>query len=144
MISVQQLLAGKKNNRLIYIRPDQTVIEALELMEEQNIGAVMVMQDHKLVGIFSERDYARKGIIKGRKAKSTPLTEVMIHDVITVTPEMTIDDCMQLFITRQIRHLPVMADSVVLGMLSIGDIVNAIIQEQEEHIKFLEQYIQGT
>jgi len=143
MLSVQNLLNGKEQNRLISIRPDQMVIEALDIMDEKNIGAVMVMDGDKLVGIFSERDYARKGIIKGRKAKSTPISEVMIHEVITVSPDMNIDNCMQLFIGKHIRHLPVMSEGKVVGMLSIGDIVNAIIHEQEEHIRFLEQYIQG-
>jgi CBS domain-containing protein len=143
MISVQKLLEGKKMNQIISLRPDNTVIEALQLMADKNIGAIMVMEDDRLVGIFSERDYARKGIIQGRKAKSTPLTEVMIHDVITVTPDMNIDDCMQLFINKFIRHLPVVKGNQVLGMLSIGDIVNAIIKEQVDHIKFLEQYITG-
>src|SRR5687768_13364848 len=98
MISVQQLLEGKKQNRLISIRPDQMVIEALELMADKNIGAVMVMDGDHLTGIFSERDYARKGIIKGRKAKTTPIAEVMIPEVITVTPDMNIKHCMELFI----------------------------------------------
>jgi len=143
MISVQKLLEGKKMSQIISLRPDNTVIEALELMADKNIGAIMVMEDDRLVGIFSERDYARKGIIQGRKAKSTPLSEVMIHDVITVTPDMDIDDCMQLFINKFIRHLPVVRGNKVIGMLSIGDIVNAIIKEQLDHIKFLEQYITG-
>lgn len=143
MISVQKLLEGKKMNHIISLRPDNTVIEALQMMSDQNVGAIMVMEDDHLVGIFSERDYARKGIIQGRKAKSTPLTEVMIHDVVTVTPDMDIDDCMQLFINKFIRHLPVVRGTQVIGMLSIGDIVNAIIKEQMDHIKFLEQYITG-
>ena len=144
MLSVQKLLEGKKSNQIIALHPDNTVIEALELMADKNIGAIMVMKGDDLVGIFSERDYARKGIIKGRKAKTTPINEVMIHDVITVTPEMNIDDCMQLFIGKYIRHLPVVNERKVIGMLSIGDIVNAIIKEQVEHIKFLEQYITGS
>lgn len=144
MISVQKLLEGKERNLMITIKPDQSVIEALELMAEKNIGAVMVMEGDNLVGIFSERDYARKGIIKGRKAKTTPISEVMINDVITVTPDMDIEDCMQLYISKHIRHLPVKSDGQVIGMLSIGDIVNAMIKEQSQHIKFLEQYIQGT
>ncbi len=143
MISVKSLLAGKKLNQIYYLHPDNTVIEALELMADKNIGAIMVMEGERLSGIFSERDYARKGIIQGRKAKSTPIREVMISEVITVSPDMDIDDCMQLFIGKHIRHLPVVANGQVMGMLSIGDIVNAIIQEQGEHIKFLEQYIQG-
>ena len=141
MISVQRLLEGKNVSQIISLRPDNTVIEALQLMADENIGAVMIMENEKLVGIFSERDYARKGIIMGRKAKSTPLNEVMIHNVITVTPEMDIDDCMKLFINKFIRHLPVIKDGKVLGILSIGDIVHAIIKEQEDHIKFLEHYI---
>ncbi len=144
MISVKRLLKHKTMPRIIALRPDNTVIEALQLMEDKNVGAIMVMEDEKLVGIFSERDYARKGIIKGRKAKSTPLSDVMIPDVITVNPEMDIEDCMNLFIDKFIRHLPVVENDQVIGMLSIGDIVNAIIQEQVDHINFLEQYIKGT
>lgn len=144
MISVKKLLEEKNQPRLIHLRPDNTVIDALQLMEDKNIGAIMIMDGEQLIGIFSERDYARKGIIKGRKAKSTHLTEVMIPDVITVSPDMDINDCMKLFIDKRIRHLPVKDQDKVIGMLSIGDIVNAIIQEQTEHIKFLEQYIAGT
>ncbi len=141
MISVKRLLEGKKMHRLITMRPDQTVIEALQMMADKNIGAIMVMDGDRLVGIFSERDYARKGIIQGRKAKSTSLTEVMIPDVITVSPDMDIEDCMNLFIDKYIRHLPVVNNGEVIGMLSIGDIVNAIIKDQLDHINFLEQYI---
>jgi CBS domain-containing protein len=141
MISVKKLLEDKKMPRCISLRPDDTVIHALEVMAEKNIGAIMIMDGDHLVGIFSERDYARKGIIMGRKAKSTPLTEVMIHDVITVSPDMDIEDCMNLFISKYIRHLPVVKNDKVIGMLSIGDIVNAIIKEQTDHINFLEQYI---
>lgn len=143
MISVQNLLAGKEQNLLISIRPDQMVIEALNLMAEKNIGAVMVMDGDRLAGIFSERDYARKGIIKGRKAKSTPVTDVMTSNVFTVTPEMSLEDCMQLFSDKHIRHLPVVSDAKIVGMLSIGDIVNAIMMEQKDHIQFLEKYISG-
>jgi CBS domain-containing protein len=143
MISVKKLLAGKRNNSIYALRPDNTVIEALELMAQTNIGAIMIMQEGKLVGIFSERDYARKGILQGRKAKSTTLSEVMIHNVHTVTPEMNIDDCMQMFTSKFIRHLPVVEDGKVLGMLSIGDIVSTIIKEQTDHISFLENYIAG-
>lgn len=125
------------------LRPDNTVIEALELMSMANIGAIMVMDGANLVGIFSERDYARKGIIQGRKAKSTPLSEVMISEVHTVSPDMDIEDCMELFTNKFIRHLPVVENDRVIGMLSIGDIVSAIMQEQTQHITFLEKYITG-
>lgn len=141
MISVKKLLEGKQNNRILALAPDAMVIDALELMTKENVGAVMVVENEKLVGIFSERDYARKGIIMGRKAKTTPLTEVMTSNVFTVTPDMNMEDCMQLFSDKRIRHLPVVHDNHLLGMLSIGDIVNAIIVEQKEHIQFLEKYI---
>ena len=143
MISVKKLLEGKQNNRILALAPDAMVIDALELMTKENVGAVMVVENEKLVGIFSERDYARKGIIMGRKAKTTPLTEVMTSNVFTVTPDMNMEDCMQLFSDKRIRHLPVVHDSDLLGMLSIGDIVTAIIVEQKEHIQFLEKYISG-
>ena len=120
------------------------VLEALELMAAHNIGAVMIFEDDELVGIFSERDYARKGIIRGRKAQKTPLSEVMTSPVFTVSPDMDIDDCMQLYSTKRIRHLPVVAEGKVVGLLSIGDIVQAIIKEQSNHIQFLEQYITTT
>ncbi len=141
MISVKNLLEGKSKNRLCSISPDKMVIDALELMRVENIGAVMIMDGDKLVGIFSERDYARKGIIQGRKAKTTPVNEVMTGNVFTVSPEMSLEDCMQLFSDKHIRHLPVLSDGKVLGMLSIGDIVNAIMMEQKDHIQFLEKYI---
>jgi CBS domain-containing protein len=144
MISVKQLLANKKMNMVYTMKPDNLVIEALELMSTANIGAVMITEDEKLAGIFSERDYARKGIIQGRSAKSTPISEVMIHNVYTVTPDMNIEDCMDLFTHKFIRHLPVLEDDKIIGMISIGDVVSAIMKEQKDHIQFLEQYISGS
>ncbi len=141
MLSVNGLLEGKRMNRMCSLTPDKMVIDALDLMTRENIGAVMIMEGDRLVGIFSERDYARKGIIQGRKAKTTPVTEVMTSNVFTVTPEMNLDDCMKLFSGKHIRHLPVVSDYKVVGMLSIGDIVTAIIKEQKEHIQHLENYI---
>lgn len=143
MISVRKLLAGKKRNFTYTMRPDNTVIEALELMEMANIGSVIVLDGGRFIGMFSERDYARKGIIKGRKAKRTYLQEVMHIDHPYVTPDMDIEDCMKLFTDQFIRHLPVLEDGKLIGLLSIGDIVNAIMQEQTEHISFLERYISG-
>lgn len=130
-------------NQTFFVTPEHMVIEALELMAEKNIGAVMVMDGPRLAGIFSERDYARKGIIAGRKAKSTPVTEVMTANVFTVSPDMDIEDCMQLFSDKRIRHLPVLDHGRVVGMISIGDVVTAIMNEQKVHINFLEQYISG-
>lgn len=144
MISVQQLLEGKLTSEAFFVTPEHMVIDALELMAAKNIGAVMVMEGDRLVGIFSERDYARKGIIQGRKAKSTPVTEVMTPNVFTVSPTMKIEDCMQLFSDKHIRHLPVVDGAKVVGMLSIGDIVTTIMNEQKMHIDFLEQYISGV
>ncbi len=144
MLSVSKLLEGKKNSATWSVTPNQMVVEALELMAEKNIGSVVVMDGDQLAGIFTERDYARKGIIQGRKSKSTPVSDVMTANVFTVTPKMNIEDCMNLFSNKRIRHLPVVDDGQVIGLLSIGDIVNAIIQEQTSHIQFLEQYITGT
>lgn len=141
MITVKQLLESKPQNVVYSVSPDQMVIEALELMSKHNIGAVPVLENQVLVGIFSERDYARKGIIQGRKAKSTPVAEVMTPGVYTVTLRQNIDDCMQIMSERRIRHLPVMDHDRVCGVLSIGDIVNTIIREQEDRIQSLELYI---
>ncbi len=143
MLPVKKLLEGKSDHHVWSVSPTSMVIDALQLMSEKNIGSVLVMDDERLVGIFSERDYARKGILQGRKAKSTPVAEVMTSEVITVSPEMSIEDCMRLFNDKRIRHLPVVEGGRVIGLLSIGDIVHAIIREQSVHIQFLEQYISG-
>jgi CBS domain-containing protein len=144
MLNVKQLLAGKPHNRVWSVQTGQTVIEALELMAERNIGAVPVMDGDTLAGIFSERDYARKGILQGRKAKSTPITDVMTSTVFVVEPHHSIDDCMKLMTEKRIRHLPVVDHQQVIGLLSIGDIVNAIITEQKNRIQSLEHYITGA
>lgn len=141
MISVKAILEHKSISYVYSVTPTTTVIDTLLLMAEKNIGAVVVLDNEKLVGIFSERDYARKGIIQGRKAKSTPISEVMTPKVFTVSPDMSIQECMTLLSGKKIRHLPVMEDDIVVGVISIGDIVNSIMQEQKQHIKFLEQYI---
>jgi CBS domain-containing protein len=144
MLSVKQLLNAKPHNFVWAMRPEQTVYEALELMAEKNCGAIMIMDGPALIGIFSERDYARRGIIQGRKAKSTPLSEVMTGNVFTVQPDQNIEDCMALMSSKHIRHLPVVNhEEEVMGLLSISDIVTAIIREQEGRIQSLEQYITG-
>ena len=141
MLKVSQILSSKAKNAVYAVAPSQMVIEALELMAARNIGAVMVIERDRLVGIFSERDYARKGILKDRKAKSTPVSEVMTANVYTVCPEDSIEDCMQLMSERKFRHLPVLEGSEVVGLISISDVVTAIIQEQQFRIQSLEQYI---
>lgn len=144
MLTVQQLLTGKRTNNVISLTPDQMVIEALEVMARHNIGAVLVVKDDQLVGIFSERDYARKGILQERKAKSTPLSEVMTAGVIVVNSRQTIEDCMKLMSERHFRHLPVVDDNQLVGIVSISDIVTAIMREQANRIQSLEQYISGS
>jgi CBS domain-containing protein len=139
--SVKNLLNNKKINKVISVSPETTVYEALGVMEASNVGAVLVMDNEELKGIFSERDYARKGIIHGRKAKSTPMTEVMTTNVFSVNSAMTTTDCMEMMSLKKIRHLPVIDDFKVIGILSVGDIVNQMLVEQKEHIKFLESYI---
>ena len=141
MLTVKQLLAAKPQNAVYAVRPDHMVIDALELMATRNIGAVLIMVEEQLVGIFSERDYARKGILQDRKAKSTPMEEVMTPGVFTVNLQQNIDDCMRLMSEKKIRHLPVMDDGQVIGLLSVGDIVTAIMNEQKNRIQSLEQYI---
>lgn len=143
MLTVRQLLQNKPVNQIYTIGSQQTVLDALEMMAERNCGALLVIDDERLVGIFSERDYARKGIIQGRKAKSTPIREVMTSGVFTVTPQQDIEDCMRLMSVKKIRHLPVMDGNSVVGVLSIGDIVTAVINEQKGRIESLEQYITG-
>lgn len=141
MVKVSQILATKARNAVFAVHPNQMVIEALELMATQNIGAVMVMEGDRLAGIFSERDYVRKGIIQNRKAKSTPVSEVMTPNVITVSPGHTIEDCMERMSEGKFRHLPVLDNGVVTGLVSIGDVVTAMIHEQRFRIENLELYI---
>lgn len=141
MKSVKNILEDKAISDIWSVPPTMSVIDTLHLLSEKNIGAVIVLDGTALVGIFSERDYARKGIIQGRKAKSTPISEVMTPKVFTVDPDTSIQECMRLLNRKRIRHLPVMEESLVVGVISIGDIVNSIMSEQEQRIQFLEQYI---
>lgn len=143
MLYVKQILSAKPTNTVYSVHPDQSVLQVLEVMAKHNIGAVLVMSGADLVGIFSERDYARKGILQGRKANSTPVSDVMTAAVITVSSESSIDTCMQLMTQKKFRHLPVVDNDTVVGVLSIGDLVTAIIREQENRIQSLEQYITG-
>jgi CBS domain-containing protein len=143
MHSVRHLLQNKPVNQIYAIGSHQTVFEALERMAEKNCGALLVIDDERLVGVFSERDYARKGILQGRKAKSTSVKEVMTSGVYTVTPNQDMNDCMNLMSSKKIRHLPVMDGESIVGLLSIGDIVTAVMNEQKGRIESLEQYITG-
>lgn len=140
MTIVKQILDGK-GREVWSVRPDHTIYEALELMAEKNIGAVLVMEDEKLVGIFSERDYARKIILQGKASRDTPVREAMTSRVFAVRPDQAVNGCMALMTEKRIRHLPVMREERVVGVISIGDVVKAVISEQAETIKHLEDYI---
>ncbi|MBM3276535.1 MAG: CBS domain-containing protein [Candidatus Handelsmanbacteria bacterium] len=140
MSTVKELLQGK-SPQIWSVPPNLSVYRALELMAEQNIGALLVMEAGKLVGILSERDYARKVILQGRSSKTTAVDELMTPLVYCVEPSHTVEECMALMTTKRIRHLPVVAEGEVVGVISIGDVVKAIITEQATTIKQLEQYI---
>jgi CBS domain-containing protein len=140
--SVDSILKQKPGN-VWSISPDQSVYEAIREMADKQIGALLVMSQDALVGIISERDYARKVILMGRSSKSTTVKEIMTSRVVCVTPAHTLDECMALMTEHRIRHLPVMKDQKVVGILSIGDLVKWIISEQEATIRHLEHYITG-
>ncbi len=128
--------------RVVYsVTPYVMVIEAIELMCEKNIGGLLITENDKLVGIFTERDYARKLILKGKSSKDTPISDLMTKNPFVVTPENTIEDCMNLMTDKHIRHLPVEEDGKVIGMISIGDVVKQIIADQKSIIEHLESYI---
>jgi len=143
MVPVSQLLA-EKSPGVFSLRPEDPVIDAIHLMAEKSIGALLVMDGERLVGILSERDYARKVILLGRSSKDTPIASIMTPaPLITVSPKSTTRECVRLMTDRRIRHLPVLDGDRVIGMLSIGDLVRAIIQAQDAEIAQLTQYISG-
>lgn len=142
MTTVRKLLELKHGDTWT-IHPDATAYEALQLMSEKNVGALLVVRDGELVGVFSERDYARKVILKGKSSKISTVGELMTHPVYYVTPDMTIGDCMALMAGKRVRHLPVMEDGKIAGVVSIGDVVNRVITEQQIAIRDLESYITG-
>lgn len=142
MRSIGTLLDSKPDgNAIISVRPEQTVFEALELMKEHDIGCVMVMENDRLEGILSERDYARKMILLGKASSNTNVSSIMTRDVICTTRSNTVDDCLALMNKHGFRHIPVKQEEQVLGMVSVGDLVRTIIREQQETIDHLQQYI---
>ncbi len=132
-----------KGNKVHHVAPDATVYKALGVMEECNVGALVVMEDKKLVGIVSERDYARKVILKGRASAETKVADIMSTSVLCARPEQTVEECMSMMTAKAIRHLPVLDQKEVIGIVSIGDLVKAIIGEQQFVIEQLEHYIHG-
>jgi CBS domain-containing protein len=136
-------LLDRKGRDIISVKPETSVLDAIRLMAEKGIGSLVVMEDQELLGIMSERDYARKVIIKGRSSESTAVSEIMTANVITTSSSETVNDCMGVMTEKKIRHLPVVEDNVVIGMISIGDLVKAIIADQQEEIEQLEHYISG-
>jgi CBS domain-containing protein len=141
-LTVRQLL-NHKSSGIYAIRPDASVLEALELMAREDISSVLVMEDDSLKGIFTERDYARKVILRGRNSRDTVVRELMTSVLITMSPEQTIDDCMAVMTKKHIRHLPVIENGKVIGLVSIGDVVKSVIAGHEETIQQLAGYISG-
>ncbi len=142
MSSVQQMLQAKKG-KIHTIAPTATVFEALQLMADKDIGALIVVDKEKVVGIFSERDYARKVALKGRESKKTTVRELMTRSVYYVTPTHSVEQCMGLMTDKHVRHLPVLENGKLVGVVSIGDVVKTMITDQKLLIEQLENYITG-
>jgi CBS domain-containing protein len=142
MTVVAQLLKQKRD--VIYnVDPEAPVLEAIRLMAEHGVGALLVMQGQQLVGVVSERDYARKVILKGRSSSETSVREIMSSPVLTVRPDQSVRECMQIMTDKRVRHLPVLEGERVVGVLSIGDLVRAVLEEQQKTIEELEHYIRS-
>lgn len=139
---VQHLLDNKGRD-IISISRDASVLDAIKLMADKGIGALVVIDGGDLKGIVTERDYARKVIIKGRASDTTPVADIMTADVITASSQLTVNECMEMMTAKKCRHLPVVDDGDLVGMISIGDLVQAIIADQQEEIEQLEHYISG-
>ncbi len=143
MKTVADILRSKANSQIYTIWPSATVLEALTLMADKGIGALVVMENDSVAGILSERDYARKIALMERSSYTTEVSEIMTSNVMTVTPGQTIEFCMELMTERRLRHLPVLENDKLIGLISIGDLVKDIISDQQSMIRQLEQYIRG-
>lgn len=140
MKTVREVLQGK-GHQVWSVSPDSTVYDALRLMADRDVGAVLVLEGEHVVGVLSERDYARQVILKGKTSRETPVGEIMTTRVMYVRPEQTVDDCMALMTDKRVRHLPVLEHGRLIGLLSIGDVVKAVISEKQFLIEQLENYI---
>lgn len=143
MITVHQLMQEKKEQGSITVSPDETVYVALKRMADYNVGAVMVVDGEQMVGIFTERDYARKIILMGRCSLDTKISEIMTQELLTVHPETRLEECMSLMTQFHIRHLPVMTEGRLVGIVSMRDVVQMIISKKDDTIQNLEKYIMG-
>lgn len=142
MIQVKHLLEDK-GDQVFSIQPEASVRDAIKSMAEHGIGALLVIADDQLVGVVTERDYARKVILQGRGSSETRVAEIMVSEPVSVRPDDSVDYCMAMCTDRRIRHLPVVADGRVVGLVSIGDLVKSVISQQAEQLRHLEQYIAG-
>ena len=136
-------LLDNKGRHIVSVAPDASVFDAIKMMAEKAVGSLVVMEDDELRGIITERDYARKVIVKGRSSETTTVAEIMTVEVLTASSSESVNDCMEVMTEKKIRHLPVVEDNRVIGMISIGDLVEAIIADQQEAIEQLEHYISG-
>ena len=143
MPTAADVLRAKNLAETYYVVPDTSVYEAIRLMSDKGIGALVVLQDDMLVGMFSERDYTRKIALMDRSSRTTPVSDIMSTTLTTVTPTTSIDECLSLMTDKHIRHLPIMQDFELIGMLSIGDLVKTMIAEQQKMIQQLQSYITG-